>query len=419
LKQKNFFGYKAALGSFLVIFCCLGAASTLGVFLTPLAEYTGLSLATVGYIGTVNCICNILFSLIAMKVLAKIGPRRTMLIAILAISLHMVLYTLTTPENKVLSMILMYCAGGVASIAITFGTHAICSAVIATWFVEKRGQVTGMVLSGAGFGGAIWVLLAGILFKFADFKTCYWIMTALCLVIGLFAVFFLIKTPEQLHQKPLGWDTKQEGTQTAAAELPGVSKKEAMHMPAFYLLCAGILLSGVAFCAFMSYAPSWWAMNGLDSSAASLYDAGFLLVAALLLLIVGKIQGKLGAKGFVIYVCAGYILCLVCMLLQANAMSVGIMLAIVLTSGIAYPISASIPSLVTQSVFGPRDFAAISGSLMPVVYVSQLLCAPTMAIFLGTSGGMALGWKVYLACTAVGMVLLLASLFASPMKKTK
>ena len=32
-------------------------------------------------------------------------------------------------------------------------------------------------------------------------------------------------------------------------------------MPAFYLLCAGILLSGVAFCAFMSYAPSWWAMS--------------------------------------------------------------------------------------------------------------------------------------------------------------
>ena len=65
------------------------------------------------------------------------------------------------------------------------------------------------------------------------------------------------------------------------------------------------------------------------------------------------------------------------------------------------------------------SYIADPGSLMPVVYVSQLLCAPTMAIFLGTSGGMALGWKVYLACTAVGMVLLLASLFASPMKKTK
>ena len=49
-------------------------------------------------------------------------------------------------------LIFMYIAGGLASFAITFGTHAVCSSVIAEWFVEKRAQVTGMVLSGAGLG---------------------------------------------------------------------------------------------------------------------------------------------------------------------------------------------------------------------------------------------------------------------------
>ena len=64
-------------------------------------------------------------------------------------------------------------------------------------------QVTGMVLSGAGLGAAAWVFLAGQLFKVTDYKNCYRIFSCLVLVIGLLAVLLLIKSPEQMGQKPL------------------------------------------------------------------------------------------------------------------------------------------------------------------------------------------------------------------------
>ena len=38
---KKFFGYKASLGAFLVIFVNLGICTCLGVFLASIAEYIG------------------------------------------------------------------------------------------------------------------------------------------------------------------------------------------------------------------------------------------------------------------------------------------------------------------------------------------------------------------------------------------
>lgn len=82
--EKKFFGYKAAIGAFLIIFANLGACTTLGTFLASLSAYSEHSLGAVGQIGTVNTICNIILSVVAIKALGKLGPKKTMLISILA-----------------------------------------------------------------------------------------------------------------------------------------------------------------------------------------------------------------------------------------------------------------------------------------------------------------------------------------------
>ena len=153
-ESGKFFGYKAAVGAFLVMFVNLGACTTLGIFLTSLSEYSGWDLGMVGYIGTVNTIGNVVLSLVAVKALSKYGARVTMLISIIACAVHVHFYTFATPGANVPSLVFYYIAGFLASFSITFGTHAVCSSVIADWFVEKREQISGIVFSGAGFGAA-------------------------------------------------------------------------------------------------------------------------------------------------------------------------------------------------------------------------------------------------------------------------
>lgn len=75
-KETKFFGYKAAVGAFLVIFANLGACTTLGTFIATLANYSGHSVGAVGQIATVNTICNIVLSVVALKALGKAGRQK-------------------------------------------------------------------------------------------------------------------------------------------------------------------------------------------------------------------------------------------------------------------------------------------------------------------------------------------------------
>ena len=417
--EKKFFGYKAAIGAFLIIFANLGACTTLGTFLASLSAYSERSLGAVGQIGTVNTICNIILSVVAIKALGKLGPKKTMLISILACALHMQFYTFATPGANAQSLIFMYIAGGLASFAITFGTHAVCSALIADWFVEKRAKITGYVLSGAGIGAAAWVFLAGQLFKITDYKNCYRIMSVLVLVLGLFAVFFLIKTPEDLGQKPLGWAT-DAGSAGNTADVPGVSYKDALKSSTFKFLVLGLLFTSFGGTVFLSYAPSWWQMNGMSATGAANWNAIYLLLAGGLLLVAGTISEKLGTKGFVFYVCVAYVLTFICMVVwPATGGAVYMMVLTVIFGAAAYPVNASIPSFVGTAAFGPREFGQISATLMIAVYIGQATASPIMAAILQTAGGMGLGWKICAIAVAVGMVFLLAALKVSPMKDKK
>lgn len=415
--EKKFFGYKAAVGAFLVMFVNLGACTTLGIFLTSLSEYSGWDLGMVGYIGTVNTIGNVVLSIVAVKALSKLGARTTMLISVLACAIHVHLYTFATPGANISSLVFYYLAGFMASFSITFGTHAVCSSVIADWFVEKREQISGVVFSGAGFGAAIWVFAAGQLFKVVDFKGCYRILSIFILAIGLFSVICLIKDPKKLGQKPLGWDKSSTDSTGESVEVPGVSKSEALRAPAFWVLAAALLFVCMSGSAYMSYAPSWWQTNGLDATAAANWNAIYLVISGAVLLAVGKVFAKTGPKAFTVIVCAAFVAAMACMVALNGHPATLILVGCVVFAALAYPLNASIPGLIGQSVFGGRDFAAISATLMTGVYIGQALTAPVMNAFLATEGGMGTAWIFFGATALVGMVLIIISISISPMKK--
>ena len=416
-QAKKFFGYKAAVGAFLVMFVNLGACTTLGIFLTSLSEYSGWDLTMVGYIGTVNTIGNVILSIVAVKALGKFGARTTMLISVLACALHVHFYTFATPGQNISSLAFYYIAGFLASFSITFGTHAVCSSVIADWFVEKREQISGIVFSGAGFGAAIWVFAAGQLFKVVDYKGCYRILSIFILAIGLFSVMCLIKDPKKLGQKPLGWETAGQAGAGDAQDVPGVSKSTALRSPAFWVLAAALLFVCMSGSAYMSYAPSWWQANGQSATAAANWNAVYLVVSGAVLLIVGKVFAKVGPSVFTIIVCVAFAAAMACMVGLQGHPTAMLLVGSVVFAALAYPLNASIPGLIGQSVFGGRDFAAISATLMTSVYIGQALTAPAMNVFLGTEGGMGAAWIFFGATALIGMVLICISIAISPMKK--
>lgn len=184
-------------------------------------------------------------------------------------------------------------------------------------------------------------------------------------------VFFLIKTPEDLGQKPLGWAT-DAGSAGNTADVPGVSYKDALKSSTFKFLVLGLLFTSFGGTVFLSYAPSWWQMNGMSATGAANWNAIYLLLAGGLLLVAGTISEKLGTKGFVFYVCVAYVLTFICMVVwPATGGAVYMMVLTVIFGAAAYPVNASIPSFVGTAAFGPREFGQISATLMIAVYIGQ------------------------------------------------
>lgn len=418
MENKKFFGYKAAIGAFIVIFVNLGGASTLGVFLPSMSEYTGWSVPTLSYNGTFNTIGNVLLSLICVKALSKLGPRKLMFISIIGIFVNFQLYTFATDGQDTLSLILIYLAGPAASFAIVFGTHAVCTSFISEWFVEKRGKVIGMVLSGASFGTAAWVFAAGQMFKYMDYRQCYRILSFVILAMGMFAVLFLIREPAKMGQKPLGWEKASEA-ETDTKNLPGITRKEAIKTASFWFFAAALLLGGMEGAAWLTYSPTWWTMCGQTATQAANWNAIYTVIAGVVMLGVGYVFNKIGSSLFSVFTCISFSICMVLLIVYGSTPTTVIMILTVVFGALAYPLSASIPSVVGQSVFGPKEFSAISATLMTGVYLGQALFAPCMNVFIGSNNNYVAGW-IFLAVTGIlTLVFLLLSISTSPMRKLK
>lgn len=419
MENKKFFGYKASIGAFLVIFVNIGVCTTLGVFIAQLAEYSGWSLSACVIIGTINTIVNLLLSLVAVPVARKIGYRAIMLISILACALHINMYCFATPGQNVASLACFYIGGALASVAIAFGSHGICSGLISEWFLgtHAREKVTSTVLSGASFGAAIWVFLAGQLFKHFTWQGCYRVITVIALVIGLIAILFFVKTPKQCQQEPM---PEQEGENTAATsemELPGVTHKQALKSASFWLLVLGILCSVTACSAFISYAPAYWQGMGMSATASSNWTAAYLLISAVSMVIAGALFKKLKNSGYTILTHLCMIACFILMIIWGRATNNSLQVLIVITAGICYPIDAAFPNLVAHGSFGPKDIAAIIGTLMAAVYGGQLISSLITASILATPGGFNTLWTVFAVVSVVGMILCMGSIMVSPMRK--
>lgn len=418
MKTNSFLPYLTAAGTFLIMFVNMGITQTFGVFLPSLAEYTEHSLAATMQIATCCSTSSIFFSVLAVKALERLGPKKTMLLSLMGLGGHLICFLLITPGAATASLILMYTAGVLAAVALSFGTYAVCSSVIAGWFVEKRTQITGFVFSAAGFGAAIWVFLAGQMFKIMHFKNCYMVFLISGMAIGFFALLFLVRTPTSIGESENILTMPKQPTIEIqeTSSISDISKAKAMRSPLFWLLAAALLMVSLCGTAFITYAPTWWQLHGASSTQTASWNAVYLLLSGTSLLCAGSALNRLGAVRFTILVCAAFSLTCISLLLWSKSPSSLLIASTLLFSAVSYPIYSAMPSLVAPAVFGSKIGAAIGASLMTAAYIGHAINPPIMAIFLTTEGGMAFAWKFYAVFVLVSMSFILLALLISHKK---
>jgi MFS family permease len=166
--------------------------------------------------------------------------------------------------NLLLSMArsstMIYVAGGVQGVAITLATTIPISTMITNWFTDKRGTALGVATAGSGLGSLIFVpLISFVLLPGLGWRGTYLALAAIQVVLLVPLSFAVLRsTPEQKGLLPLGQQPDpmpviKSNIPSAApvqaveiAPRPGMTQAQVYRTPAFWVLGAALIFSGVS-----------------------------------------------------------------------------------------------------------------------------------------------------------------------------
>jgi MFS family permease len=198
----------------------------------------------------------------------RFGPRRVLFVSTVLQALGMLCITLGSSSVMMFGLMFVVASMlGCAQAPVPF------SYVIVGWFRARRGIAMGMTFTFAGLGIAIVPPLAALLIESFGWRTAYALLGAGALCVSLPSAIWLIVDPPAVEKREAG-------------NLPGLTLREAMRQPAFWLLAAAFLLNAIVATAGSISLPTVLGDRGVEPTTAAL---------AMSVVGVALIVGRLGA----------------------------------------------------------------------------------------------------------------------------
>lgn len=306
-----------------------------------------------------------------------------------------------------------YAAGLFLGIGMSITIYMAVPILINMWFRKKAGIAMGIAMACNGCAAAIFSQVAGFALPILGWRATFVLLAVCGLVIYVPTIALIVKTPEQKGIKPYGFEEAEVVQEIGHEEqLEGVTFKEALAKPQFYC----VLVLCICLCAIQAETP--------HVSTASLVQFGVSVQTAALLLSIfsmglvignvsfGAIDDRLGhlrafILGMVIMIGAHAILII-------GAMSLALVFAGTFLAGFSVATFTIIPPLMTNSIFGAKDYNRIWAYFMSAASIAGAIAPPLYGFIFDLSGSYTL---MYVLIIALALVSLLCGIIAMKLSK--
>jgi OFA family oxalate/formate antiporter-like MFS transporter len=226
----------------------LGAVYAWSVFNKPLQDQFGWSKAEAVLpfevaIGTI-----FIGSLIGGRIQDRRGPRPVALGGVVLYSIGIMGASLVSSGGELWLLTATYGVLGGIGLGAAYITPI---AMLAKWFPDKRGLITGIAVAGFGFGAVITAPVAKALLNGTDDKPSVFLPLGIAYLIAGLAGASFFRNPPQGYRVP-GFEPKQAGAAVAGTRVYTLS--EALRTPQWYMLTAILALNTACGIAFISQA---------------------------------------------------------------------------------------------------------------------------------------------------------------------
>ena len=236
------------VGAAVLVQLALGAVYAWSVFNRPLQDQFGWSKAEAVLpfevaIGTI-----FIGSLIGGRIQDRRGPRPVALGGAVLYSIGIMGASLVSSSDQLWLLVATYGVLGGIGLGAAYITPI---AMLAKWFPDKRGLITGIAVAGFGFGAVVTAPVAKALLNGTDDKTSVFLPLGIAYLIAAVAGASFFRNPPQGYRVP-GYEPTTAGPVVASSRVYTLA--EALRTPQWYLLTAILALNTACGIAFISQA---------------------------------------------------------------------------------------------------------------------------------------------------------------------
>ncbi len=339
---------KAGIGSWMGMFVGPGAiiAATSSLFMVPVANEFGWSRTAISAVMLISPLTVGVFSPFAGRAIDRWGVRKVVLPAIVFFGCFLMLVSQVRAGWQLLALYMLM------SICASAHTTTAYTKVVSLWFGRSRGLVIGLIIALGNNGGAsLSPQLVRFCIQHHGWRSAYLVMGAIVLCLGLPVIFWLLREPARAAPAKVS-------VQSPPVVLPGLTRAEALHTRAFWLIIVFIFLAPMCVYATISH------------SVAMLTEHGFtmgLAATALSFLYAGGIIGDLSA-GFLMdrvhspRIVIPYFVCaLIGVTAMHHAATTIAVLAGAMVLGVCQGSEMGITAYLTSRFFGMRAYGTLYG----------------------------------------------------------
>jgi MFS family permease len=398
-KTRFFYGYIIVLVAALIMLILGGSQYSFGVFFKPVLNDFGWTRAVTAGAYSMNLILTGIFSVIAGRLVGKLGPRIILTACGVFVGLGYLLMSSVASEWQ---YYLYY--GVITSIGLGCMTVPLLSTV-ARWFNKGRGLASGIVLSGVGVGIVVMPQIANAIITKYNWRTSFLILGIIALVLIVILAQFMKRAPDQ--KRPL----VQEKQKPSTIQPQGLSVTEATHTRTFWIFCMTSILMGFVGQVVMVHMVAHATDIGFAAAAAAtiLSVVGFVSIFGKIFM--GSMSDRIGNRNVMILFYSLYVIAFIWIRFAGDLWML-YLFAVIFAAG--YSGAAASHSPQVAEFFGLRAHGTIFGISALLFNAGGALGSFLAGYIFDATGGYLLA---FLICTIISLTGVILSSFLPAHKK--
>ena len=242
--RRLHYAWTVAAVTFVVLLVAAGIRSTPGVLLVPLEEEFGWSRASISAAVAINLVLYGLIGPFAAAVIDRVGVRRTLAAALLALALGV---GLTTIMRERWQLVLLW--GVVVGVGTGFTAIVLGAVLVNRWFATRRGTVLGALTASTATGQLVFLPALAALAAGYGWRAPVLLMAGLALLVVPLVAVLIRDFPRDVGLAPYGGTERDAiaaaGTRNPAREaLDGL--RDGLRSRPFWVLAGTFFICGAS-----------------------------------------------------------------------------------------------------------------------------------------------------------------------------